>query len=368
MNITVVRDSFVDILQKAAYFTSVKLTELKVFRAVLLEAKQNTIVINTTNVSDFFSGEIGGKVFKTGGVLVDLKTLLETVKNLNDNKISLEKKNNQLIITGLSGQIKLVCLEDDNFPSLEKLGQAVQMEKEIFKEKVIQSALSSCATDETRPILTGVCLDFKEKEVVVVGTDGFRLSLQRLLGNFSQLSGRKVIISGRGLSSVLKVFKKLPFTTSLTNAFDRVIFESGNLTIVSKTIEGEYPPYEKVIPQDSQTKMVLKTKDFFEAVRASSLLAKEGSGVVSLVLNNKELLLTSVGAGIGEARFRVEPVAFSGKDNKIVFNYRYLLDFLNGFGEDEVVFEMSSALTPGVFKGQKNNQSLHIIMPIRSQE
>lgn len=368
MNITIVRERLVETLQKASYFTSAKLTDLKIFKAVLLEAKQNTIIINATNISDFFSGEIGGKVFKTGRVLIDLKTLIETVKNLNDTKITLEKKNNQLVINGSSGQVKLLCLEDENFPSFEKPEKNIKLKKELFKNELIQATLSSCATDEARPILTGLCFDFKEDRVLIIGTDGFRLSLQKVSDSYSELAGKKVVFSGKSLASVLKVFKNLSHSIFLTSKLDQIIFESGEVKVGSKTIEGEYPPYEKVIPQNSETSVVLKTKDFLEVVRASSLLAKEGSGMINLSLNNKEVVVNSAGTGVGEAQFRISPISFSGKDNKIVFNYRYLLDFLSGFSEEEVVFEMSTAFAPGVFRGVKNTNFIHIIMPIRSQE
>jgi len=368
MNITIVRERLIETLQKASYFTSAKLTDLKIFKAVLLEAKQNTIIINTTNVNDYFSGEIGGKVLKTGKVLIDLKTLIESVKNLNDTKITLEKKNNQLIISGSTGQIKLMCLDEDNFPSFKEPEKTIEIKKDLFKNEIVQAVLSSCATDEARPILTGVCFDFKDDHVLVIGTDGFRLSLQKKTNKNSELRGKKIVISSRSLVSVLKVFKNQPFVVFLANGLEQIIFGSGEIKVSSKTIEGEYPPYEKVIPQGLETNIILKTKDLLEIVKASSLLAKEGSGMINLTLNNKELIVNSAGAGVGEAQFKIPVVNFSGKDNKIVFNYRYLLEFLSNFSEEEVVFEMSTAFAPGVFRGQKNTDFIHIIMPIRSQE
>ena len=107
MNITIVRESLLNVLQKSGYFISNKISDLKIFKAVLITARQDGVVINTTNVNEYFSGEIGGKVYKTGAVLVDFKTLFEIVKNLSDAKITLEKTSKQLIISGKAGEIKL---------------------------------------------------------------------------------------------------------------------------------------------------------------------------------------------------------------------------------------------------------------------
>lgn len=368
MNITIVRESFLEILQRASYFTSNKITDLKIFKAVLITANQNSIKINTTNVADYFSGELGGKVFKTGEVLVDLKTLIEIVKNLSDSKISIEKKGSQLLISSSSGQVKLVYLDQENFPKPEKAEPTIQLPKEIFNNTIIQSVLFSCATDEARPILTGLCFDFKEKEVNIVGTDGFRLSLQKINQTINELIGQKIVFSGRGLLSIFKVFKGTTFKVLLSKDFSKATFVSGEITIVSKTLEGEFPPYDRVIPQQFETSSVLKTKEFLEMVRASSLFAREGSGMLNLLINNKELTISSAGVGIGEALFKISTNGFVGKENKIVFNYRYLLDYLTNLNEEELTFEMSTAFAPGVFKSKKTPGFLHIIMPIRSQE
>lgn len=368
MNITIVRERFLEILQKGAYFTSNKITDLKIFKAVLINAKQNAINIYTSNANEYFSGEIGGKVFKTGTVLLDLKTLIETVKNLRDSKISLEKKNNQLVISSASGEVKLICLDDNNFPTLEKSEKNINLKKELFISGAVESVLFSCATDEARPILTGVCYDFQEKETRLVGTDGFRLSLLKTSIVSPEMNGNKVIISGKSLMAIFKVFKDADFKVYLASDFSRIFFESGETLVSSKVLDGEYPPYEKVVPAGYETSVVLKTKEFLEVVRASSLFAKEGSGMLNLAINNKEVVVSSAGVGVGEATFKLAPLEFSGKENRIVFNYRYLLDYLSLFKEEEFVFEMSTAFAPGMFRAKKDTNLIHIIMPIRSQE
>jgi DNA polymerase-3 subunit beta len=368
MNITIVRDSFAEILQKASYFTSNKITDLKILKAVLINANQNTIKINTTNINEYFSGEIGGKVMKTGSVLVELKTLIEIVKNLTDTKIKLEKKENQLVITSSSGEVKLVCLDESNFPQFENVEETIGLPKEIFADSLLKPVIFSCAIDEARPILTGLCFDFKEKEIDIVGTDGFRLSLQKTPKTVSKLAGQKIIFSSKSLISVFKVFKEGSFKACLSQNKDSLLFKSGGVVVLSKTLEGEYPPYDKVVPQDFETSATIKTKDFLEAVRASSLFAKESSSMLNLSFSDGQLIINSAGAGVGEAVFKIALDNFSGKENKIVFNYRYLLDYLSNHSDEEIIFEMNSAYTPGVFRGKKNPGFLHIIMPIRSQE
>jgi len=368
MNITIVRESLLKILQKSSYFTSNKISDLKVLKAVLINANQDGVVIKTTNINESFSGEIGGKVYKTGSVLVDHKALMEIVKNLNDAKITLEKKQGQLTLIGKAGKIKLLSLNENNFPNPEKPQKTTPLASVLFLEKAVQFALLSCATDEARPILTGLCFDFRENETRLVSTDGFRMSLSRFDKAFPEYQEKKIIISGKSLAAVYKVFKDKAFKASYCKQENSIVFEGGGISIVSKLLDGEFPPYEGVIPQSQDTKIVFKKEDLLQVVRSSSLFAKGGSNMLSLLISEKEVTVSSADTGVGEAVFKIEPVSFEGKENKIVFNYRYLAEYLYNVSSEELVFKMTTAFAPGVFESKKDPGSLYIIMPIRQQE
>jgi len=367
MNITVVRESFVETLQQAGHFVSNKMSDLKVFKGVLIKATQSGVVLQTTNLNDFFSGELGGKVTKTGEVLVDFKTLLEIVKNLSDSKFTLEKAANQLIITSRSGKVKLAVLDSQNFPQLPVEEGGVELSSNLFQEKTLKSVLLSCATDESRPILTGVCFDFDQKEVRVVGTDGFRMSILKTTNKESSLNGQKIIISSKSLGSLNRIFKKAPQKSTYFAQEKKLVFQGEGVLIVTRLLEGEFPPYLKVIPQNKETIVEVKKGELLEAVKSSSLFAREGSNMLVLEIKGKEIIVSSSGAGIGEAVFNIETTKKEGKDNKIVFNYRYLLEFLNTIEAEELVFEMVNAFAPGAFSAKGETNYLHVIMPIRSE-
>jgi DNA polymerase-3 subunit beta len=368
MNITVVRESFVETLQQAGHFVSNKISDLKFFKGVLINATQRGVVVQTTNINDYFSGEIGGKVAKTGEVLVDFKTLFEIVKNLNDTSLTLEKLTGQLVITSRSGKVKLSTLDSVNFPqpSPEKAG--ISLPLSLFEEKTLQPVLLSCATDEARPILTGVCLDFEPEEVKIVGTDGFRMSVFKISQKTTgPLVGQKIIISSKSLNSILHVFKTPPPKIVFHSQEKKLIFQGEGILISTRLLEGEFPPYLKVIPQNKETCLEIKKSELLEAVKSSSLFAREGSNMLTLEIKGSNITISSAGAGVGEAVFNVEALKTTGSSNKIVFNYRYLLEFLSNIEAETLVFEMVSAFTPGVFKIKNKEGYLHIIMPIRSE-
>jgi len=368
MNITVVRESFAETLQQSGHFVSNKISDLKVFKGVLIRATQTGVVLQTTNINDFFSGEIGGKVTKTGEVLVDFKTLLEIVKNLNDTKLTLEKTAGQLIITSHSGKVKLATLDSQNFPQFSPGEAGDSLPLGLFKEEVLKLVLLSCASDESRPILTGVCFDFDKTEVRIVGTDGFRMSVYKAAHKEkTNYEGQKIIISSKSLMALMRIFKGAPQKVTYYNQEKKIIFQGGGVLVATRLLEGEFPPYLKVIPQNKETQLEVKRADFLEAVKSSSLFAREGSNMLIIETKGKNLTISSSGAGVGEAVFNLEAQEVEGKDNKIVFNYRYLLEFLSTLETEDLVFEMVNAFAPGVFKVKNKESFLHIIMPIRSE-
>jgi len=368
MNITVVRESFVETLQQAGHFVSNKISDLKFFKGVLINATQKGVVVQTTNINDYFSGEIGGKVAKTGEVLVDFKTLFEIVKNLNDTSLTLEKLTGQLVITSRSGKVKISTLDSVNFPQATPGKEGESLSPLLFEEKTLQPVLLGCATDEARPVLTGVCFDFEPEEVRVVGTDGFRMSVFKVSQKTtSSLVGQKIIVSSKSLNSVLRVFKASPPKISFYNQEKKLVFQGKGILISTRLLEGEFPPYLKVIPQNKETHLEIKKSELLEAVKSSSLFAREGSNMLTLETKGANITISSAGTGVGEAIFNVEALKTTGINNKIVFNYRYLLEFLSTVEADVLVFEMVSAFAPGVFKIKNKESFLHIIMPIRSE-
>ena len=368
MIITVVRETLHEILQNASLFSSTKINDIKVLKSVLITAKKNGIVIQTTNMEESFKGEIGGKVENTGSALVDFKTFFELIRSLSETKVKLEKKEKFFQIISSSGKIKLPLLNEKEFPQLPLKEEGEVIDPKLFSPTLIEPLIFSCATDEARPILTGLCYDFSEKETRVVGTDGFRLSLLILKETFPFAKNEKIIVPARSLSSVLKIFPKGIETSHYLKTSRQIVIKGNGINLTIRLLQGEFPPYEKVIPSSNDTAVVFSREEFFQALRSVSLFARSGANMLILEINKKNLSLFSAGTGVGEAKLSIPLLSFEGKKNKITFNYRFLWDYLSVVKNKEIEFTMTDAFSPGVFKSKGKQASLHIIMPVRSQE
>lgn len=369
MKYTVVRERLLSALQKASLFVSTHLSDGNALKGVLISASLKDITLSTTNINEFFSTELGGKVEREGNVLVDFKMFFEIVRTLSDVKITVEKVGNMLEIGGGSGVVKLVTSESSSFPKPVEVLDGQELNDLLFDKTLFEKILFAASTDETRPSLTGVCLDFQEKGVNMVATDGFRLSLIHIpMGEkilVEGLEGEKILIPARALSGVQKVFStihKILFSPS-----ERVIiFDGEGMKVSVRLLDGEYPPYNKVIPSAHETRVVVKHLDFLNALKAVSLFARDASNMILLEIKNKNMIVSAANSGVGEAHFTTQISSLEGKDNSATFNHRFLLDFVHNISDDEVVVEIGGAFSPGVFKVLTNPNFIHIIMPIRT--
>jgi len=367
MKFTVIRERFCTTLQKAGYFVSSRINDNGTLRCVYIEAQTEGITIKTSSIAEFFVGEVGGKVEEEGIVLVDFKTLLEVVKSVQDTKIDVENTKGTLIIKSKQGTVKLPTLDPSSFPQPPQLLETETLDASFFTSKTTQPALFAAATDETRPILTGICFDFFEDKTNIVGTDGFRLSLISLPNGKKEGKKKRVIVSAKSLLSVHKIlqdqFKKVLYESAL----GYVSFVGEGCSVYVRLLDGEYPPYERVVPQEKETTVILKREELLNVIKTASLFAREGSNMIGFGVVGDELLLTSSSTNLGEASLRLPIVEKEGADNKITFNYRYVLDFLQVVSGEDISLQIVNPFAPGVFQVSKDAHFLHIIMPIRTE-
>ncbi len=368
MNITVVRERFFEILQKSSYFISSKINDIKVLKGVLIEANKNGVYVKTTNISEYFQGEIGGKVTEEGSVLVDFKVLYEVIRNVNESKIEINKKGSNLEVISTSGVVKIPLFTEENFPTMPKVNEGIEVDGRYFESANLKKIVFSTATDDTRPILTGVCFDFLSNETRLVGTDGFRMSLLVLKNNNKQASlEERLVIPSRSLSSLDRVFSNDLQKVLLLKKENKIVFSGKGIVLVVRLIDGEYPPYEKVIPKDEETECLLKTEDLKKALKTTQVFARGGSNMLLITVSKNSVEFLAKSQGLGEANYVVNNIEKSGKDNKITLNHRFLAEF-SEISEGGVVFKLINPFSPVIFSNAKNKNYQHIIMPIRTQK
>jgi DNA polymerase-3 subunit beta len=349
--------------------------QLPVLANVLLLTDKGRLKLSATNLETGVNFWIGAKVEKEGAISVPAKILSEFVSSLPADKVNIEAKESVLRIDSGPHHGEFVGLPAGEFPSIPTLSgkPAFEFEPKILSEAVFQVAFSA-AQDETRPVLSGVLLQVKGNDLVMVATDGYRLSFKKLVEAKGIVEAKEfkkgVIIPAGTLMEVGRLVSdkstegKLGLTFTLEA--NQVIFSTPEFEVVSRLIEGQFPDFEKILPEKGLTKVVADKEEFLRAAKIASIFARESANVIRLEVEKNQLRLSAntaqVGSNLSDVEAKVE-----GEGGKIAFNSRYLLDFLNSTNAESVKLEISGPLNPGIFTPSDDSTYLHVIMPVRVQ-
>jgi DNA polymerase-3 subunit beta len=255
----------------------------------------------------------------------------------------------------------------EEFPPLPKHDKVKGSEvpKDIFIQ-ALETVLFAAASDEGRPILTGIKIQKDGAETLFVATDGYRLSLKRVA--LSMEENTDITIPARTLSEVVHIGlgNKEDKGMVLKKIDDAQLgFFLGDTEIYTRILDGEYPNFEKILPKKYTTKVVLDKERFLQAVKSANIFARDNANIIKFVITEGELTVSANTPQVGQNKVTLE-ADIDGEGGEISFNSRFVLDFLNHFQEEKLQFEMTGSLNPGVFKSTTDDSCLHIIMPVRT--
>ncbi len=376
MKLQVLQENLAKALSITSRFANSR-AQLPVLANVLMSAKKNKLTISSTNLEISVSIGIGAKIEETGDITVPAKAITDLVSNLSSGTIELLVQKEKLRIKTRSFNSTLTGMNSSDFPSIPQSisGSVLSLPKENILE-ALSCVLFAASTDETRPVLTGVLLIFKGKQLYLVATDGFRLSQKKISIKTLKSSAKeqRMILPKNALSELSRLSNdEESINLAYKKGDSQVVFEVGSTILTSRTIEGEYPDFNKIIPKESKLKVSLDREELLRAVKLASVFARDSANVVKMVVKKGEIELLAESSQAGSQEARVDAKVdgnISGKDGKltIAFNYRFLEDFLNSVKSDDIQIELSGSNSPGVFTDPNDSDFLHLIMPVRMQD
>jgi DNA polymerase-3 subunit beta len=202
---------------------------------------------------------------------------------------------------------------------------------------------------------------------VFAATDGYRLSVKREAIVVEGLSG--AVVPAKALHEIVKIAAEEKDEKSIHiggAGGNQAGFVIGDTTLLTRLLDGEYPSFDRIIPKSFTTRALIDKELFFRAVRSAAIFARDNANIIRLTLDKQKIVVSANAPQVGENKIELE-AKIDGDGGEIAFNSRFLLDFLTNFPDDEVLFEMTGALNPGVFRPVKDESFLHIIMPVRVQ-
>ncbi|MGA2583928.1 MAG: DNA polymerase III subunit beta [Tepidisphaeraceae bacterium] len=302
-----------------------------------------------------------------GDVLVPADKLRDIVRESLDDTLSIEIEGDTANIRGQDAHFKIFTQRAADFPPVPDFeGEADFQIPGGALKGLIGQTLFAAARESTRYAFNGVLVVAKGKKISMIATDGRRLALAKgdLASDKLDKDGKKAIVPSKALQLIEKLLTDPQAVVSVQMRENQIIFHTDHATLTSNLVEGQFPPYEDVIPKDSDKKMTAPTADFLSAIRRSALLTTEESKGVRLAFNKKGVVLTSRSPESGEATINFA-CKFEGSDIEIGFNPQFVADALRVVNTDEISVEMTAPNRPGLLKAGQN--FLYVIMPVNLQ-
>jgi DNA polymerase III subunit beta len=371
MKLSLLQENLNLALTNVSRFVSSK-NQLPVLNNILLSTNQGRLKLSATNLEISINYWIGAKIDQEGSITLPAKEITEFVSYLPNGKIDLNLNNNLLNLSSEKTSSDFTTTPATDFPEFPKINKDTLFELDfsLFNQSINQISFSA-AVDDTRPVLTGVLCIFEKETIKFIATDGFRLSLKEIkLETPLNLKNESLsfLIPARSLIEVTKLAKNdSKIKIGLTPDEHQVIFILDDIELVSRLIDGDFPDYKKLIPENYSTKIFLNRDELLQSVKLASVFARESANVVKTNIKNNSLELTANAPQVGQNLIKIDSRT-EGENLEVAFNYKFLTDFLGVCKSNEILIELNESLSPVFFHDQSDSSFTHIIMPVRLQD
>ena len=367
MKLTISKDQLISGLQAVQNVVSSR-TTLPILSNVLLRAEGDRLEFTATDLDVTIASSVGATVTKPGAATVPVKKLFGIVRELSVGEIDLEvdDKNVCSVRSGASFY-KIHGLAADEFPPLPKFkdDKKVTLPQDKIKGMMKKTSFA-ISTDESRYVLNGIFLSLKDHKLTMVATDGRRLALVDEEVDIADNSQGEFIVPAKAVNELNRLLLdkgevEIRYTENQAS-FTLKDDKGSSILIITKLIEGNYPNYRQVIPNEVTERISLSREEFVHALRRAEIMTSEKSNSVKLTFGKNNLAITANSPEVGEARESLA-INYKGKEMAIAFNPKYMIDPLNALTDDEVFIELIDELSPGVLK--INGPFLYVVMPMR---
>ena len=352
---------------------------LPVTQNVLLSVDQSMLKLSATNLEIAMTTWVGAMIEEEGSITVPARLLTEFVNSLPNDKIDLEldEGSGLLHISSGNSDAHINITDAAEFPPIPTVedGVAAEVDPLVLKSAITRVAFAA-ATEESRPVLTGVEVKLDESTFTMAAADGFRLAVQNGTLLKAVPDEVSVIIPARTMNELNRLIgdREEPVEILMTPEKGQVMFRirgGDTVEIVSQLLQGTFPNYEQLIPQSYTTRAVMDLPTVLRAARTASIFARDGSNIIRMHLMPAEadteppkVEISARSEEVGDNEDTVDLDEIEGEEGKIAFNSRYLLDVLAVLEKGKVALETTTSSSPGVFKPTDSDDYIHVVMPM----
>jgi DNA polymerase-3 subunit beta len=362
LRISVSKDELAAKLATVARGVSTR-TAVLVLGGIQMRAEGGQLHLAATDMEVSLRATVDAQVSDEGTVVVPGRLLLDIARSLPDSDVTIEHKPEEAVVVVTSGtaNYRLHTYSAEDFPRLPEIDSATlhAIERDSLVETVDRVSRSA-SRDESRPVLTGILVRFEPGKIVMAATDSYRLAVKEtpVDGSLPEL---EAIIPARALNELSRIASGAD-EVQLGMQENHVVFGADGTWLTTRRIDGQFPNYRQLLPEQFEHELTLPRDELLEVVRRVSLMAQRNSPL-RLRFADGELTVSAITQDIGEARESL-PAPYNGDAMEIGFNAEFLRDGLESVESDSIRFKLISPLRPAVLEGEADDY-VYLIMPIR---
>ena len=348
---------------------------MQVLGNVLMETEEGRLKLAATNLELGITAWIGAKVEEDGAITIPARTFIDLVNTLSKERVDLELNVRSQTVHVHCGATNsnIKGIDSNEFPLIPQAGDdpGIAVPGSVLREMINQTVFSA-ATDDNRPILTGIYTHISEDEMIMAAADGYRLSVRSTPLEIGAPQSTELIIPARALSELSRIISEEDeeVLINIPRGRNQVIFHLKNVDVASTLLDGKFPDYDAIIPKSHTTSTVAYTADLLTACKRADIFARDVNNNAKVIITPAEsasapgeIRLSAISNERGDANAMVDATV-EGDVQEISFNVRYLIDVLNVIREEQVVLQSNGPTAPGVIRPVGRDDYVHVIMPM----
>tara|TARA_B100001250_G_scaffold352367_1_gene325093 strand:+ start:858 stop:1973 length:1116 start_codon:yes stop_codon:yes gene_type:complete len=348
-----------------------KKNTLPILANILIEAENNKLTLSSTDMDISIMETVNCNVVEPGSTTINAQLIYDIIRKLPDtSEIELISNDGKLLTLRSNGsRFSLSCLPKEDFPIIETTnnGNKIKAKSETLF-KLIDKTKFAISNEETRYFLNGLYCNITSENnnsfITFVGTDGHRLAKFSSSNNELNAEIPGVIIPKKTINELCKLLSETTDEVEIDISANKIIFYFDHLILISKLIDGNFPDYKRVIPNNNENNLIVNRTNLLSAVDRVSTIANEKSPVIKFKLLKNLINMSTINNENSTATEDLE-VVYDGDEIEIGFNSKYIMDILNNLEEEEVTLSFKDNSSPIIAKEKSNPDLIYVLMPMR---
>lgn len=343
-----------------------KHVSLPVLSCIVLEVKNNTLLIKATNLDIGVEATIQAKTIEEGVVAVSGTVLKSFLANTNgDGNVSIEKKENHLILKTNNSEATIMVSSPDDFPAIPKISEGKKI-KISSKDFVLGAAsvLYSSSVSSIKPELSSVYIYTDDDGLVFAATDSFRLAEKKIKHKKIKDENFSMLIPFKNIAEIARILNDNPGEVEIISTKNQVSFFVPGLHITSRVVDGNFPDYKQIIPKNFTSSITVLKQDLAQALKLTNTFSDHFNQVIFNLSNAKKLIeIKTKNNEVGEGSQTIKGSSF-GEDLEITFNHKYVFDCLQSIESESVTLGFNGQGKPLVITPSHNGSFTYMVMPM----